>query len=465
VYAPALPGFGGSADLPRAARSLPGYAAWVDAFMAAVGIDEPAFVLGHSFGGGVATRLAHDFPDRVAYLVLLNSVGAPAAGRFGAWSRLGAPALRPRELVQLVVPRRDALDIGLAMNDDLTHNLVFNPCSLVRVARLALTADLTDELAELGRRQLPTLVLWSARDELLPLDSFDAVCAAIGSDGHVVPGSHSWLLADPDAFAEVVANVLHVQVDEREARRATASAGEIAQLLEGTSLPAEAVGGLLADASPLWLMSESPSVLAADLALCHPALAPDEVRASGQELITGGYRLTVVAPDRPGLLADTAAVLAAEGVSVRSASAMTWPATGLALHALTFLAPTSFGPQHWQRIGQALQDAVLPGARVPFRARGRASVTSNGQDGGRAIVRVAAPDQIGLLHAICRWFADHGVAIESASVSTDVDRAGDTFVVVGPCDPDALAATLSARRPRWAARSSERRPRPTPVQH
>ena len=75
VYAPAMPGFGGTADLPPRERSVAGYADWVADFLAEVGVDEPAFVLGHSFGGGVAIRLAHDHPELVRYLVLLNSVG------------------------------------------------------------------------------------------------------------------------------------------------------------------------------------------------------------------------------------------------------------------------------------------------------------------------------------------------------------------------------------------------------
>src|SRR3954453_14054778 len=74
VYAPALPGFGGSADVPKDAFAFEGYAAWVDAFGDAVGIDEPVFLVGHSFGGGVAIKFAHDFPHRVRYLVLINSV-------------------------------------------------------------------------------------------------------------------------------------------------------------------------------------------------------------------------------------------------------------------------------------------------------------------------------------------------------------------------------------------------------
>ena len=78
VYAPALPSFGGTADLPAAAMDITGYAAWVSSFMEVVGIDEPALVIGHSFGGGIAIKLAHTRPDLVRYLVLLNSVGGVA---------------------------------------------------------------------------------------------------------------------------------------------------------------------------------------------------------------------------------------------------------------------------------------------------------------------------------------------------------------------------------------------------
>src|SRR5689334_23113800 len=75
VFAPALPGFGGTAGLPRASFDLAGYAGWVDAFLEEVGLDEPVTLVGHSFGGGVALKTAHDFPDRVSQLVLVNSIG------------------------------------------------------------------------------------------------------------------------------------------------------------------------------------------------------------------------------------------------------------------------------------------------------------------------------------------------------------------------------------------------------
>jgi hypothetical protein len=54
------------------------------------------------------------------------------------------------------------------------------------------------------------VVLWGEDDRIIPKDSFDALCTAIGAQGEVVAGNHSWLLADPDAFGEVITNVLEV---------------------------------------------------------------------------------------------------------------------------------------------------------------------------------------------------------------------------------------------------------------
>ena len=75
VIAPAMPGFGGTADLPGSSFSLRGYAQWVAGLLDALDIEEPAVVVGHSFGGGVAVRFAHDFRPRVRSLVLVNSIG------------------------------------------------------------------------------------------------------------------------------------------------------------------------------------------------------------------------------------------------------------------------------------------------------------------------------------------------------------------------------------------------------
>jgi pimeloyl-ACP methyl ester carboxylesterase len=213
VYAPALPGFGGTADLPADKRTIHGYATWLAAFLDAVGVDGPAFVVGHSFGGAVATVLAHDHPGRVRYLVLLNAVGGATRATDPSTGHL----LADRPLwdwgwhfgKELFPPSRGLRIMG-SLWEDLIPNLLRNPRAFWDIGNLARRADLTDELADLRRLGLPVLAWQGDRDGVIPLASFEALCRAIGTEGRVVAGNHSWLLTNPDAFDEVMANVLEL---------------------------------------------------------------------------------------------------------------------------------------------------------------------------------------------------------------------------------------------------------------
>ncbi len=447
VYAPALPGFGGTADLPAKRRTMEGYATWVDAFFHAVGIDEPALVVGHSFGGGVAIRLAHDAPDRVRHLVLINSVGHPTASN--GLALRATPSDRPVWQYGLNFARelfwsREGYRVGQAISEDLIWNVVLNPLALVEIANVARRADLTAELAELQRRELPILVLWGDGDGVLPLSSFDALCAAIGTEGTVLRGGHSWLLANPRALSEVLDNVVHVQVATPEVTGIGTTTDELRSLLRRTKIPKPIVTRLLGAASPLWLMSERPAVLAADLALCHPPLAPAEVRAVARPMeAPSTFRVTVVASDRPGLLADTAAALADEDMTVVSASVATWTDPDIALHSLTVVSTTA-GVPHWDALGERLRLLPTDSRRHHRYTRtGRVSATAVQSGPDVSTVTVTGPDGLGLLEAIGRWFADHSVNIEAAEILTHDGTATDRFLVNGAFEPSALANHLS----------------------
>jgi pimeloyl-ACP methyl ester carboxylesterase len=214
VYAPAFPGCGGSARFANAPNDLHAYAAFVDAFCAAVGLEEPVVFMGHSFGGGVAIQTACDFPHRVRGLVLINSIGGSTWRRDGSivrsmtqrplwdWGLHFSRDLLPPRQIRRVVP---------VILDTAVPNLLRNPRVFWQSAGVARHADLTPELEELKRRRLPVVVLWGKRDALVTRASFDALCEALGDPPVItVEGGHSWLLAEPDRFGEVITNVLPV---------------------------------------------------------------------------------------------------------------------------------------------------------------------------------------------------------------------------------------------------------------
>ena len=212
VIAPSLPGFGGTPALPDDEFSLRGYSTWVRELLEVLDVREPVVVVGHSFGGGVAIRFAHDHRDLVRSVVLVNSIGG------SAWRKgdtLRSIAERPLwdwglHFPADVWPIRQATRVLPVVAEDVLPNLLRNPKAIVKVAQLARRADLRRELESLRDSGLPITILWGRRDGVIPRESFEAMCVATGVSGTEVEGSHSWLLADPAKFGEVITNDLRV---------------------------------------------------------------------------------------------------------------------------------------------------------------------------------------------------------------------------------------------------------------
>jgi pimeloyl-ACP methyl ester carboxylesterase len=213
VFAPALPGFGGTERLPDEQLTLQGYAAWVRSFLTAVGVEGPVWLIGHSFGGGVAIQTAHDWPTCVSRLILVNSIG----GSVWSHARGTTRAMRDRPLWDWglhlqadILPFRQLTRVLPVILEDAVPNLLRRPRSIWHVAHLARAADLTRELEELKRRRLPVVILWGQNDTVIPHACLASMRSALGADVITVPGNHSWLLADPDTFGEIITNVLSV---------------------------------------------------------------------------------------------------------------------------------------------------------------------------------------------------------------------------------------------------------------
>jgi pimeloyl-ACP methyl ester carboxylesterase len=213
VIAPALPGFGSSDPLPGE-YTFEKLANWVAELLDHAGIDEQVALVGHSFGGAVATATAWYHPELVRALVLVNSIG----GSVWKTGKRGERLLADRPIWDwgLRLPgefrRRTYRRVLPVVVRDLVTNALVNPGALRRAADLARNADLRDELATLAERGLPVSILWGSEDNVVPEATFLAMCDAAGSEGDIIADAgHSWLLADPEGFGELVTNSLTVQ--------------------------------------------------------------------------------------------------------------------------------------------------------------------------------------------------------------------------------------------------------------
>ena len=190
VFAPSLPGFGKTPDLPVASRSLRGYSAWLGDFVQAVGIGQPIVILGQSLGGGIAMQFTHDYPRFIRHAVTINGVGGRSLkslslSRYGMnlWSDLLAET-------ELLVHIRTELFNGLS-----------RPGLMSRMALLAYAADLSAELVKIRADRTPVDVWWSRGDRIVPAPVHFATCSLLGVPGTVVDGHHSWPVTHPYQFA------------------------------------------------------------------------------------------------------------------------------------------------------------------------------------------------------------------------------------------------------------------------
>jgi [protein-PII] uridylyltransferase len=159
----------------------------------------------------------------------------------------------------------------------------------------------------------------------------------------------------------------------------------------------------------------------------------------------GSSDLVVVTRDVAGLFSLIAGTLAAHGINIISAQIHT-RADGIAID--TFQVNDPVGEPvteeaRWRRMLEALRrvmrreetvEALLTrrktGRPQPETVPGPPKVSiDNRLSDTRTVVEVKCPDRVGLLYAITRTLAAHGVDIGSARIATEIDHAFDTFYV------------------------------------
>lgn len=199
VIVPDLPGFGKSEE-PREAWGIDGYAEWVKDFADAVpALQQEFYLLGHSFGGSVATKFSIKYAQRIKKLFLVGAsairITTPSKKLSYNISRIfklfyffpGYELFR-KFIYKFVLRRSDYPYVSGIMRDiylkviseDLSHRLPF-----IRV---------------------PTAIIWGDKDDLTPIEHANIIHAKIeGSTLTVLPGiKHAIQIQAPELLAEKI---------------------------------------------------------------------------------------------------------------------------------------------------------------------------------------------------------------------------------------------------------------------
>jgi pimeloyl-ACP methyl ester carboxylesterase len=214
------PGCGQSEDPPESFR-LPEYADALAGLIAALRL-EPAYVLGHSFGGALAFELVRRHPGAVAKLIVV--------GGYAGWAG-SLPAAEVERRLAFALDTADRLPSrfepasmpGL-LSEKMSPEAAAELMGIMSESRPAATRAMARALAEADLRQalpsisVPTLLIYGDADERSPLTVAEDLHRRIPASRLVVlPGlGHMCFLEEPDIFNAGVRGFLQEQPREHQ---------------------------------------------------------------------------------------------------------------------------------------------------------------------------------------------------------------------------------------------------------
>ena len=219
VLAPDLLGYGDSDKRMDVDLSIAAQARYVVAFMETIGVHQAA-VAGHDIGGGVAQLMAVDEPQRVARLILIDSIvdnnwPIPDIARLKepAWDQI---------MVNIDLRRglRKGLEAGVVTPGRVTDEMVdewtrpFQDLggrrAYLRAARALNNRDLTSRAKHIDEIETPTLILWGANDAFLEPAWAETLHGRLRESTVQIidPGGHFLPLDRPDAVVEAITRFL-----------------------------------------------------------------------------------------------------------------------------------------------------------------------------------------------------------------------------------------------------------------
>ena len=158
IYCLDLPGFGKS-ELPREPYGVENYSEIVSGFISKLGL-EKVIVIGHSFGGRIAIKLASKNPKFLQGIVLVDSAGFVDKTLLNKLKRIIAKPLRPIFKLKPFHGLRKSIYRLIGSEDYIAT-------PLLRETYLKIIGE--DLSGDMKRIDTLTMIIWGAQDKDTPL--------------------------------------------------------------------------------------------------------------------------------------------------------------------------------------------------------------------------------------------------------------------------------------------------------
>jgi pimeloyl-ACP methyl ester carboxylesterase len=208
-----LPAFGLTGPDPRSDYSIAAYVRFVTAVVDTLGVK--SFVLaGNSLGGQIAWATAVAHPERVVSLVLVDAAGYPLQPQSVPIGFRVARTPGLRKVMEFVLPRgvvQESLRNVYGDPSKVSSELVdrFYELTLRQGNRAALGSRMEQKLSgdesQIKTLKVPTLIVWGAKDRLIPLENGRRFAADIRNSQLVVFDNLGHVPQEEDAQATVKA--------------------------------------------------------------------------------------------------------------------------------------------------------------------------------------------------------------------------------------------------------------------
>ncbi len=214
VFVPDLPGFG-ETPKPEKPWSIDDYVEWIKRFcekqkqVHGKSI-EPFFLIGHSFGGGIAVKFTIKYPQKISRLVLI----APAIVRqkrikqyiYFLLSKIGKLifSLPILSFLQPVIRKILYRFLGVA---DYYKLYIQKELNMKETFKKVIKEDLQKFLPQIKTR---TFIIWGDKDKVTPLSDAYVIQKRIqNSHLKIIPeGGHSLHFQVPEKFVEIIIQFL-----------------------------------------------------------------------------------------------------------------------------------------------------------------------------------------------------------------------------------------------------------------